>query len=116
MAQEPVYPYTPDARSYSRYSYHLPPDIYLQHPTPDIYKTPNVPLLWRHRPFYYDVTNPATMTPVKGTNEDIAQFCSLKYNVTFPIMDKVDVNGHDVAPIYKFLKEAQPGIFWTTRV
>lgn len=40
-----------------------------------------------------------------GTNEEIAQFCSLKYNVTFPMMAKISVKGKDKAPLYHWLTE-----------
>ena len=35
-----------------------------------------------------------------GTNEEIKQFCSSKYNVTFPLYDKIDVNGANRSPLY----------------
>lgn len=35
-----------------------------------------------------------------GTNEEIKQFCSSKYNVTFPMFDKLDVNGANRHPLY----------------
>ncbi|NOS68782.1 MAG: glutathione peroxidase [Verrucomicrobia bacterium] len=35
-----------------------------------------------------------------GTNEEIKQFCSSKYNVTFPMFDKLDVNGDKRHPLY----------------
>jgi len=35
-----------------------------------------------------------------GTNEEIKQFCSSKYNVTFPMFDKLDVNGEKRHPLY----------------
>lgn len=35
-----------------------------------------------------------------GTNEEIKQFCSSKYNVTFPLFDKIDVNGPKRNPLY----------------
>ena len=38
-----------------------------------------------------------------GTNEEIKEFCSLTYGVTFPIMSKIDVTGEHQAPIYKWL-------------
>jgi len=38
-----------------------------------------------------------------GTNEEIKQFCSSKYNVTFPMFDKLDVNGASRAPLYVML-------------
>lgn len=44
-----------------------------------------------------------------GNSEEIAKFCSTKYNVTFPMFQKVDVNGDNAHPLFKFLKEAMPG-------
>jgi glutathione peroxidase len=38
-----------------------------------------------------------------GTEAEIKQFCSTKYKVTFPMFSKVDVNGADASPFYKFL-------------
>src|SRR5215831_10934743 len=35
-----------------------------------------------------------------GTNEEIKQFCSMKYSVTFPLFDKIDVNGANRHPLY----------------
>ena len=35
-----------------------------------------------------------------GTNEEIKEFCSSKYNVTFPLFDKIDVNGPNRHPLY----------------
>lgn len=35
-----------------------------------------------------------------GTNEEIKEFCSSKYNVTFPLFDKIDVNGEKRHPLY----------------
>jgi glutathione peroxidase len=45
-----------------------------------------------------------------GTEAEIKQFCSTKYNVSFPMFSKIDVNGEEAAPIYKYLtgKDAQP--------
>lgn len=40
-----------------------------------------------------------------GTNEEIKQFCSLNYNVTFPMFSKISVKGKDIAPLYKYLTE-----------
>ena len=47
-----------------------------------------------------------------GTNEEIKKFCSMKYNVTFPMMAKVSVLGDDQTPLYKFLtdKSANPQV------
>ncbi len=43
-----------------------------------------------------------------GTNEEIQSFCSLNYNVTFPLFDKIDVNGEAESPLYTYLKEQAP--------
>lgn len=40
-----------------------------------------------------------------GTNEEIQQFCTLNYHVTFPMMAKISVKGKDIAPLYKWLTE-----------
>jgi len=43
-----------------------------------------------------------------GTEEEIQQFCSLTYNVTFPLFAKIDVNGAGRHPLYQQLIAAQP--------
>ena len=43
-----------------------------------------------------------------GTNEEIQSFCSLNYNVTFPLFAKIDVNGEAESPLYTYLKEQAP--------
>lgn len=45
-----------------------------------------------------------------GSNEEIEQFCSLNFNVTFPMFDKIDVNGKNAHPLYQHLKKAKPGV------
>jgi glutathione peroxidase len=40
-----------------------------------------------------------------GSNEEIAKFCSLNYDVTFPMMAKISVKGKDMAPLYQWLTE-----------
>ena len=45
-----------------------------------------------------------------GNAEEIAEFCSLTYGVSFPVLAKVEVNGDDAAPLYKHLKKAKPGL------
>ena len=37
-----------------------------------------------------------------GSNEEIAKFCSLNYDVTFPMMAKISVKGKDMAPLYQW--------------
>ncbi|OBR94676.1 MULTISPECIES: glutathione peroxidase [Clostridium] len=43
-----------------------------------------------------------------GTNKDIKQFCKINYGVTFPVFAKINVNGCDEHPLYKYLKEKAP--------
>ena len=43
-----------------------------------------------------------------GSNEEIANFCKLKYNTTFETFAKVDVNGENAHPLYKYLKNEAP--------
>jgi glutathione peroxidase len=40
-----------------------------------------------------------------GTDEEIKTFCSLKYNVTFPMFSKISVKGSDIHPLYRFLTD-----------
>lgn len=40
-----------------------------------------------------------------GTNSEIKQFCTEKYNVTFPVMSKISVKGDDMDPIYQWLTQ-----------
>jgi glutathione peroxidase len=42
-----------------------------------------------------------------GTNEEIATFCSTTYGVTFPMFDKIDVNGDDQHPLYAELTQVE---------
>lgn len=45
-----------------------------------------------------------------GDAEEIKNFCSLTYNVSFPLFQKVDVNGKEAEPLYQFLKKEKPGL------
>ncbi len=47
-----------------------------------------------------------------GTAEEIQTFCSTKYNVTFPLFEKIDVNGPEQSPLYKKLTEKGGPIKW----
>ena len=51
-----------------------------------------------------------------GTNEEIQFFCTEKYNVSFKIFDKIDVNGPNADPFYDFLKNEQPGVLGTKNI
>ncbi|HSX53915.1 MAG TPA: glutathione peroxidase [Sphingomonas sp.] len=48
-----------------------------------------------------------------GDATEIASFCSLTYDVTFPVFGKIDVNGPDAAPLYRWLKKEAPGLLGT---
>ena len=45
-----------------------------------------------------------------GDAEEIASFCKLNYDVSFPLMAKVDVNGDDAIPLYDWMKAEAPGV------
>jgi glutathione peroxidase len=45
-----------------------------------------------------------------GPESEIASFCSATYGVSFPMFAKIDVNGDNAHPLYKFLKREAPGI------
>ena len=44
-----------------------------------------------------------------GTEEEIQEFCTLKYKTTFPLFAKVEVNGDNQDPLFRFLKKQQGG-------
>lgn len=44
-----------------------------------------------------------------GDEAEIQSFCSLTYDVTFPLFAKIEVNGNGAHPLFTFLKKAQPG-------
>jgi glutathione peroxidase len=48
-----------------------------------------------------------------GDEEEIKNFCSLTYEVSFPMFAKIKVNGDDAHPIYKYLKAEKPGVLGT---
>lgn len=51
-----------------------------------------------------------------GDAAAIASFCSLTYDVTFPVYAKLEVNGDDAAPLYRYLKEQAPGLLGSKAV
>lgn len=51
-----------------------------------------------------------------GTNEEIQAFCDLTYNVSFKMFDKIEVNGPNASPLFKYLKHESPGILGTEAV
>lgn len=44
-----------------------------------------------------------------GTEHEIQEFCTLKYNTTFPLFAKIEVNGKDADPLFVFLKKQKRG-------
>lgn len=51
-----------------------------------------------------------------GSAEQIQSFCSTNYGVTFPMFEKIDVNGDSAHPLYVYLKDQAPGILGTTGI
>ncbi|MBO3761016.1 glutathione peroxidase [Ciceribacter sp. L1K23] len=51
-----------------------------------------------------------------GTNAEIASFCDLRFRVTFPLFSKIEVNGNDAHPLYKYLTHEVPGILGTEAI
>ena len=48
-----------------------------------------------------------------GNEEEIRKFCSLNYDVTFPMFAKIEVNGAGAHPLYEHLKSSAPGVLGT---
>ena len=46
-----------------------------------------------------------------NSNDEIQEFCQLNYGVTFKVFDKINVNGKNAHPLYKYLKKEKSGIF-----
>ena len=44
-----------------------------------------------------------------GTEEEIQEFCTLKYKTTFPLFAKIEVNGENASPLFEFLKKQKGG-------
>ncbi|KAG5947092.1 hypothetical protein E4U59_002072 [Claviceps monticola] len=51
-----------------------------------------------------------------GGSDEIQTFCQINYGVSFPIMQKIDVNGDKASPLYEWLKAEQPGLMGLKRV
>ncbi|KAJ0161126.1 Glutathione peroxidase [Colletotrichum tanaceti] len=51
-----------------------------------------------------------------GSDDDIQNFCQVNYGVSFPIMQKTDVNGDNANPLFQWLKEEKPGIMGLKRI
>jgi glutathione peroxidase len=51
-----------------------------------------------------------------GTAEQISEFCSTTYGVSFPLFARVEVNGEEAHPLYRHLKSAAPGVLGTEAI
>lgn len=51
-----------------------------------------------------------------GDAEEIKNFCSLNYEVKFPLFSKIEVNGSNASPLYQFLKKEKPGMLGTEAI
>jgi glutathione peroxidase len=51
-----------------------------------------------------------------GEAEQIAEFCETNYAVTFPLFEKIEVNGVDAHPLFRWLKSEAPGLLGTERI
>ena len=51
-----------------------------------------------------------------GTNEEIGAFCVENYGVSFPMMEKIDVNGSGALPLFQWLTKEKPGLLGSTAI
>ncbi|MET3961385.1 glutathione peroxidase [Marmoricola sp. OAE513] len=51
-----------------------------------------------------------------GTSDEIGEFCQKNYGVSFPMMEKVDVNGDDAHPLYTWLKSEKGGVLGSKKI
>jgi glutathione peroxidase len=51
-----------------------------------------------------------------GSDEEIESFCQLNFGVSFPLSEKIDVNGKKAAPLFQFAASALPGLLGSRRI
>ena len=51
-----------------------------------------------------------------GTDQEIAEFCNINYEITFPIFSKIKVNGPSAHPLFKYLTSEKPGLLGTNSI
>ena len=51
-----------------------------------------------------------------GNEDEIKNFCTLNYQVSFPLFAKIEVNGAETHPLYQYLKKAEKGLFGTEAI
>ncbi|WP_299803476.1 glutathione peroxidase [uncultured Shewanella sp.] len=52
----------------------------------------------------------------KGDSQTISSFCELNFGVTFPLFEKIEVNGANTDPLYAYLKHSAKGLFGSERI
>ena len=51
-----------------------------------------------------------------GSESEIQQFCTTRYDVSFPVFAKIEVNGANAHPFYRYLKDEKPGVLGTKAI
>ena len=51
-----------------------------------------------------------------GSNDEIEEFCQMNYGVSFPMLEKIDVNGASTHPLFQHLKSQAPGLLGTEKI
>jgi len=51
-----------------------------------------------------------------GSDDEILSFCEINYGVTFPLFSKVEVNGDNAHPLFKYLKKGLPGLLGSEKI
>lgn len=52
----------------------------------------------------------------KGDEAKIKEFCDLRFNITFPLFSKIEVNGDNTHPLYDYLKNEKKGLLGSTKI
>ncbi|NMM50851.1 glutathione peroxidase [Marinigracilibium pacificum] len=52
----------------------------------------------------------------KGTSEEIQEFCQVNYGVSFPMFEKIEVNGKNAHPVFKYLKSKLSGGIFGSKI
>lgn len=51
-----------------------------------------------------------------GTEEEIAEFCTINYKISFPIFAKINVNGSEAHPLFTYITAQAPGLLGTKKI
>ncbi len=51
-----------------------------------------------------------------GSNDEIQEFCRMSFGVSFPVFGKIEVNGSNTEPLYKWLKDKAPGLLGSKKI